>query len=363
MMARGKHRGKPYLRMVINILVILGVIFPVLAKKIGADEIRMPKAGFKVLHIMSYHSPWEWTDEQFRGFKDALKGVAIEYKIFQMDSKRNSSPEWKEKVAREATQLIETWKPDLVYTNDDLAQELVVKNYVNSEIPFVFSGVNAEPKAYGFVGSKNVTGVLEQEHFIQSVQLLREIIPNIRKVSVILDKDPTWDGVVERMKDQAKQLPGIEFVSWDVISTFDEYKQKIMGYQGQVDAIASLGIFTFKDTNGQNVPYQTVLKWTAQNSTIPDFSFWESRIAPGTLCVVTVSGYEQGLAAGKIARGILVEGRNPASFVMEPTVKGEPMISLARARRLGIAVKTSILLTARVAEKFDWEVEELSGVP
>jgi hypothetical protein len=29
----------------------------------------------KILHIMSYHSPWKWTDDQFNGFKAALKGV------------------------------------------------------------------------------------------------------------------------------------------------------------------------------------------------------------------------------------------------------------------------------------------------
>jgi hypothetical protein len=23
---------------------------------------------FKILHVMSYHSPWEWTDKQFEGF-------------------------------------------------------------------------------------------------------------------------------------------------------------------------------------------------------------------------------------------------------------------------------------------------------
>lgn len=63
----------------------------------------------------------------------------------------------------------------MVYTSDDIAQEFVAKYYINSAIPFVFSGVNADPRAYGFTGSHNVTGVLEQEHFVQSVQLLKEI--------------------------------------------------------------------------------------------------------------------------------------------------------------------------------------------
>jgi hypothetical protein len=44
-------------------------------------------------------------------------------------------------------------------------------------------------------------------------------------------------------------------------------------------------------------------------------------VEKGTLCAVTVSGYEQGLAAGKIARGILVEGKKPSDFPFEPTTK------------------------------------------
>jgi hypothetical protein len=40
---------------------------------------------------------------------------------------------------------------------------------------------------------------------------------------------------------------------------------------------------------------------------------------------------------------------------MKPTVKGEPVISLARAERLGINIKTGVLLTAEVIEKFKWE--------
>jgi ABC-type uncharacterized transport system substrate-binding protein len=348
--------GRKWSRRHVAAGMVVVVVLAAAMVSLVSPEAEGARQKFKVLHIMSYHSPWEWTDEQLRGFQDGLKGAEVEYKVFQLDTKRKSSTEWQHKVGREARQLVDTWKPDLVYTTDDLAQELVARHYVNGKIPFVFSAVNADPKVYGFRGSTNVTGVLEQEHFLQSVQLLKEIVPTVRRVAVVLDKDPTWDGVMKRMKEQAG-LAGIELVSWDVIGTFDEYKDKIRSYHGHVDALALLGIFTFKDAQGRNVPYQDVLKWTAEHSTIPDFSFWESRIAPGTLAVVTVSGYEQGLAAGKIARGILVEGRSPASYAMEPTLKGEPMISLARARKLGIPIKTSTLLTARVVEKFDWTVE------
>ncbi len=336
--------------LIISFAIILGTqLIPGVA--ISGDSHKK----WKVLHIMSYHSPWKWTDDQFNGFKNALKGSDIEYKIFQMDTKQNSSEEWKESIGKKARDLINTWKPDLVYTSDDNAQKYVAVHYVNSDIPFVFSGVNADPEQYGFTSARNITGVLEQEHFAGTVQLLKEIVPTVKKIAVIIDEGPTWDGVIKRMRAKSDQMPDVKFISWDLIKTFNEYKQKIKSLQTKADAIALLGIFTFKDEAGNNVPYTEVLKWTADNSNLPDFSFWKDRISSGTLCTVTVSGYEQGLAAGKIARGILAEGKKPLSYPVMPTMKGEPVVSLARAERLGIKIKTGILLTAEVIEKFEWE--------
>ncbi len=339
--------------------VIVGAIFlsQELFSQTGKEfERKIPTKRFKILHIMSYHSPWKWTDDQLNGFKEALKGLDIEFKVFQMDTKRRSSELWKQEVGRQARDLIDSWRPDLVYTNDDNAQIYVTKHYINSSIPFVFSGVNADPEDYGFTKSKNIAGVLEKEHFVQSVRLLQEIVPDVTKIAVITDEDPTWPKVISRMQKKApNELREIEFISWEAISTFSEYKQKIKEYENKADAVCLLGIFTFKDENGDNVPFEEVARWTAENSRLPEFTFWKDRIPKGHLCTVTVSGYEQGYAAGKIARGILAEGRSPLSYSFEPTVKGEPVLSLARAKKLGLNIKSSILLTAQVVEKFEWE--------
>ena len=336
-----------------NVTVLAGVF---LAFLYGVSPVRASGEPYRILHIMSYHSPWEWTDDQFKGFQEALKGLNVEYKVLQMDTKRRSTKAWKEKVSREARGLIDTWRPDLVYTNDDNAQEYVARFYVNREIPFVFSAVNADPDAYGFVGSRNVTGVLEQEHAVETVRFLREIVPSVKTIAVIVDDDPTWTGVIQRMKQRfSMELPDIRITHWDVIRTFKAYRERIKEYQDQVDALGLLGIHTFKGENGRNVPWQEVLQWTAENSSLPDFSFWKDRIMYGTLCAVYVSGYQQGLAAGKIAREILVEGKPPSECPIRSTKKGQPVLSLARARMLGIPVKSSILLTAKVVPTFAWE--------
>ncbi len=174
-------------------------------------------------------------------------------------------------------------------------------------------------------------------------------------MAVVFDDAPIWEAVAKRMKARTGEIPGINFIAWDTIGTFAEYKDKIREYEKTVDGICLVGIFNFKDENGNNAPYREVLRWTAENSRLPDFSFWIDRAAFGTLCVVSVSGYEQGLAAGRIAREILVEGKSPASFPMRPTTKGQAAISLARAKALDLRIDSKTLLSSKIFCKYGWQ--------
>jgi ABC-type uncharacterized transport system substrate-binding protein len=319
-----------------------------------AKSVAAPQA-FKVLHLMSFHTPWEWTESQLKGFKDPLRDLNVEYKVYEMDAKRQSSKEHLLQAADEAQKVITEWKPDMIFANDDPAQQYVGVHYVNSAIPIVFCGVNADPQDYGYAGSKNVAGVLEREHFVQSVRLLKQIVPTVTKIAIISDTAPMWQRVIKRLKDSEGELGGVQVVSYDQVATFEDYKRLVKGYEGQVDALGFLGIFEFKGPDGKNVPYEEVCRWTAENSNLPDFSFWVDRVDYGTLCAVTVSGFSQGQEAGKIAREILLNGREPSSFPMLPTVKGEPVVNLARARQLGLVPDSEVLLTARVFTKYKWD--------
>ena len=308
----------------------------------------------RILHVMSYHSPWRWTDGQLDGFKAGLGDVPAEYRVFQLDTKRWSSDEQKAERSKLARDLVAAWKPDLIYTSDDDAQDLVTKHYLNTPIQNVFSGVNKEPEHYGFDKANNVTGVIEHEHFAESVRLLKNIVPSLRRLVVVLDDDAMWQPVVTRM--QAAVLPaGVSIVGWETIKTYADYKARVAAYPNVADGIALIGIFNFKDAAGKNVPYQEVLRWTAENSTLPDLGFWIDRVHYGTLVAVTVSEREQGLAAGKLARTILSDGKSPSTLPMLPTSKGLPVISLARAKKLGITVRSEQLLSAEVVTRFEWE--------
>jgi ABC-type uncharacterized transport system substrate-binding protein len=330
----------PFLR----ILVLLAAIAPAHAAE-----------PFRILYVMSYHSPWRWTDGQLAGFQEAMKGVGAEYRAFQMDTKTHSTPDAMRAKGAQAMKIVADWKPHLVYTSDDDAQQHFARHYAGKDLPFVFSGVNKDPAEYGLAGSRNMTGVLEREHFVESVKLLQSVVPGAKRIAVVLDDSPMWGPVVARMRERMPQLPGTQIVAWDTIRSFEEYQAKITAYPAIADAVALIGIFNFRGKDGRNVPYQEVLRWTAANSRLPDFSFWIDRVHYGTLAAVTVSEREQGLAAGRLARAVLAEGKAPGALPMQPTLKGLPVISLARARQLGISVKTGLLLSAEVVETYQWE--------
>lgn len=308
---------------------------------------------YKIIHIMSYHSPWKWTDDQFNGFKNALKDLNIQYKILQMDAKRKSDETWLQQITKETCKTINTWKPDLVYSNDDNAQQHITIKYIDSEIPMVFSAVNQDPQKYGFDGSKNITGVLERMHYVATIRLLKKLSPDVRKIAMLTDTGAMWPVMIERMKQQEAKFPGVEIVSYDIISTYEEFKQKVLQYQDNVDALGFFGVFEFKDENGNNVLLEDVLSWLRENNKLPDFSFWKDRVAKGTLCAVSVSGYAQGYQAGLLARSILVDGKSPAALPMKSTEKGTPVINLKTAQRLGINPSSDVLLTAEVIRNIE----------
>lgn len=308
----------------------------------------------KIVHVMSYSADWAWNQDQLRGFREGLGIADVNIRVVELDAKHKDATQLKA-AAKEAIDLIETWKPDLVYTNDDVAQAEVSVKFINSKVPFVYSGVNKEHADYGFDKAANMTGVLEREHFAGTLGLLREIkpAPHLR-LAIVLDDDPTWVGVAGRIRAELARRSDVEVVQWLQPKTFDEYKAAITALQGKVDAVGLLGIFRFTKADGKFADYEEVLHWTADNSKLIDFSFWDTRVERGTLLAVTVSGIEQGRLAGRMARRILVDKVSPASIPPEPTAKGQPMISLARARKLGLSINSGVLLNAQVLSRFTW---------
>lgn len=320
-----------------------------------ADTLHAAEPTFRILHVMSFNSPYVWTDTQFDGFKAGLGAdVKVEYKVFQLDTKHQSAPEEQERNGRRARQLVDEWKPDLVFTSDDDAVRLVTRYYINKPTPFVFCGVNLTAKEHGIEGARNITGVLEREHILETIHLMQALKPGVRRIQLFSDNASYWPQVIGRIRALARDQRDFELVGVDQPLAYAEFQRLVLANPAKADAYLILGNFNFKDAKGADVPYPLLQRWLVENSKVPDMSFWEDRMFHGTLAGVTVSGFEQGQAAGKLAREILLKHRSPGSLPIAATTKGVPVINLERAKQLGITPRSTQLLSTRVVTTFEW---------
>jgi ABC-type uncharacterized transport system substrate-binding protein len=309
----------------------------------------------RIAHVMSFDSPWRWTDGQLRGFREALGLPAADIRVFQLDVKRHATEAAKAERGRLARAFVDDFAPDLLYASDDDAQQLVTRHYLGGRLPLVFSGVNRDPAAHGFEGALNVTGVLEREHVAETLRLLGELVPRLQRVMVLSDTGAYWDAVIRRVHEGAATVPGLAAVQVRRVQTLADYQQAVRQAPDAADALLHLGILTLADATGRTVPYQAVQRWVVEHSRLPDASFWVDRIFHGTLASVTVSELEQGRAAGRLARAILVEGAAPATLPMRATSKGQPAINLKRAQALGLTVRSTQLLQSEIVRGYEWE--------
>ena len=322
---------------------------------IGWPLVLRARAAPRIFHVMSFDSPWRWTDGQLAGFREGLDDPQAEVQVFQMDVKRHRGDAARAERGRLAREAVARWKPDLLYLSDDDAVAQVARPLAGSALPIVFSGVNRSLAEHDLEGASNVTGVREREHVVETLHLLKSLAPQIRRLAVISDQGSYWDTVIGRVRGRIAQVEGLQLARIDRVGSFAEYRDRLRACENDVDAVLHLGVLTLADERGTTVPDWVVQRWVVDNIRLPDASFWIDRVHNGTLASVTVSEHEQGLAAGRLARAVLHEGRAPISLPVQATLKGHPAISLPRARQLGLRPSSSVLLSSEVVRRYAWE--------
>ena len=318
-------------------------LFLVACALLLASALSCKKADKKVLCIFSYHAEYPWVQEETEGVESVLKS-GVKIKKFYMDTKRRTSPEWKEKAAKRASRRIRWYHPDVVIVFDDNACGLVAKKYIGKNIPFVFCGVNADPADYGFPCA-NITGVVEREQTGKTIDLLRELAPGVKKVAFLTDGSPTSQKFIARLKETELPVDLCEIVATD---DFDTWKETLKRFQSQADAV---GLFLYhtvkKKGREESLPAGDVLKWTLENNGLPEFAFFDFVVKGGALCGDTISGIEQGRAAAETAAMILA-GWRPSEISLRYPGRGDPMVNAARAKELGIIIPASVTKTAEI---------------
>jgi hypothetical protein len=283
----------------------------------GLAQESRPAEPIRILHVMSYHSPWRWTDGQLDGFKAGLGDVPAEYRVFQLDTKRWSSDEQKAERGKLARDLVAAWKPDLIYTSDDDAQDLVTKHYLNTPIKNVFSGVNKIARALRLRQG-------EQRHRRDRARALRRVRPVAEEHRALAQA--AGGGARRRCHVAAggRAHAGCRVARRGVHRRLGD-DQDLRRVQGARRGLPEHRRWHRPDRHLQlqgcrreERSLSGSLRWTAENSTLPDLGFWIDRVHHGTLAAVTVSEREQGLAAGNSRVPSCATASRPAPFPCFP---------------------------------------------
>ena len=166
-------------------------------------DIQASQEKHKILIVDSYHREYLWSQDTSNGAIDAL----LKYKFLDNIEQGDylSQNDWVEssksiikkiwmntkikntrsdisKAVSDTVFVIEEFKPDIVLLGDDNAANYIGNQYLDTELPIVFWGINGLPTKYDLIDSvekpgHNVTGVYQSGYLKESLYYLNKLVP------------------------------------------------------------------------------------------------------------------------------------------------------------------------------------------
>ena len=290
----------------------------------------------KILYIDSYHQGYIWSADIASGINSILAGRQdVELKIFQMDTKRNQSENFKKTAAIKAKNLIVSWKPDVVIASDDNASKyLIVPYFKGGELPFVFCGLNWDADIYGFP-ARNVTGMIEVALYSSTINILKKFSKghNIGYLaSDTVSERKELENIIKRFNEKFNVR---------LSKTFDELKRDFLSLQETSDMILIQECRSVKDFN-----HRHMVEFIEINTSIPTGSM-QRYLIHYALITFSKIGEEQGEYAAKTALEILA-GKSPQQIPIVSNKKSKIYLNMKLAKKLEIKFPMELIRNAHL---------------
>jgi ABC-type uncharacterized transport system substrate-binding protein len=332
----------------------------------------------RIFIVCSYDRSYIWSQQTQRGVNAALRkfgyvsaaeepGLLAEQDGFEngsvvlrkawMDTKRRDS---RADIARATARIIaeiKAFKPDLLLLGDDNAANFVGNQFVDTELPIVFWGINGLPLKYGLIQrmdapGRNVTGVWQSGYHKESLDLLKKIVPSAQTFAILAcDSESTRPNVKLIEEMSARGALPLRLVDKAVTNSFEQWKERALDFAGRVDAIYMLNHDTLRDRDGNHVGYLTAGRWYLENIRIPEASHEDQFVLEGMLLTANDSGFNQGHLAFEMAHEILSRGLSPARMAVRTPDRGPYMVNRMRAEALGIDLEDVLYLIDELVDR------------
>ena len=285
---------------------------------------------YKILYVDSYNQN-AWSSAIAHGIHSVLdKHKNIILKTFQMDTKRNTSENFKKSAALKAKKIIDEWKPDIVITSDDnAAKYLIVPYFINSDIPFVFCGINYDASIYGFP-AKNITGMIEVYLIEQTMNIMKPFAKGDRMGFLSCD-NLTAHKTYNYLKNAKYKFSEVMMVD-----DFAQLKKAFIDIQKKIDILYLWDPYSVKNFN-----LNEMIEFAKKNTIIPTSGATYSTMKFALIGTPTI-GIEHGEWAAKTALDIL-NGKSPEDIPITKNKQTKIFINLSIAKKLGIKFPAELI--------------------
>jgi putative ABC transport system substrate-binding protein len=212
-----------------------------------------------------------------------------------------------------------------------------------SLVPIVFVGVG-DPVGTGLVSSLakpggNVTGTANQTQDLagKRVELLREVVPGLRRLGILTDVDNMAAVLETRQVEAAAGTLGLEAVRLE-IRRADDIAPALEGFKGPARA-GYVVLDPIIDSNALRI------NTLALGSRLPTMHGMREQLDAGGLMSYGVSGPDLHRRSADYVDKIL-RGAKPAELPVEQPTKFDLVINLTTAMALGLTVPASLLAIA-----------------
>ncbi|MCP4132242.1 MAG: ABC transporter substrate-binding protein [bacterium] len=290
--------------------------------------------GKKILFVNSYHDGYAWSDGIVKGAEDLADAADIDFEIFEMDSKRNTSVDFIKKSALRAKKAIEEYKPDIVIVCDDnAAKYLIVPHFKNAKLPFVFCGVNWDASVYGFPFD-NVTGMLEVEYINGIIGYMRDHAKG-DKIGLI-STDVISD---RRSAENYKTQLNIKLSKEVYVKTVADWKKEFVKIQNEVDMLIISNVVGIKGWDNDDMQ-----EWMLNNTKIPTGTSNEWVMKYSVMGLIKIPE-EHGRWSVKSAMKIF-DGASPRSIPIVKSKEGRLFVNTTLAKKLNIKIDDTLMQNA-----------------
>ena len=283
----------------------------------------------KVLVLNSYHEGFRWTDLIMDGIKFELgdNEESVEYYIEYMDHKRFSSMSGY-MADMKMKNVYSKMNFDLIILSDDWSLDYFVNNYSKyfAGVPAIFCGIN-DFKPSLIDKLDGVTGIAENFSVQSNIELMLEMFPETRTIVSISDSSETSRTNLRRLQRQYPLfLSRINFIEFHDLPLSSLQERLAALPQGSL----VLHLSYFSSPDGIVLAPGESVRMVAEASSVPVFGMWDWMFGNGIIGGVLTSGFEQGRAAGVLARRILA-GERAGSI---PVILESPTSTLFDYRQL-----------------------------